>query len=365
MGVAIALRARYGPVMAATARADPGKHRRPVQTDGLPFEPVRRSVYRADELYEGFDPARPGSWVETADFRIYADFQANGGATTSDSYTAMLRSLHDTSTTQLTAGVIEGRKVVAIMGGHQLRRDDPVYASVAKLARELAIRDFLVTTGGGPGAMEASHLGAFLVGEKEDRLEEAIRALAVVPAMPQGLGEILDEDGRADMNLAAAAHEWFTPAFEVYSSTEDPGRTLSVPTWHYGHEPSTPLATDIGKLFQNSIREDGLLAIATHGIVYSPGSAGTVQEIFQDAAQNYYESYGNRHSPMVLLGVDYWTATLPVAPVLANLFGDRYDEIVKLTDDIDQAIRFIEEATPAHSALEKRLPAAELQPKNY
>ncbi len=349
----------------AGARAGSGKRPRQVHADGLQFEPVRRGVYDADELYAGFEPARPESWIETADFRIYAEFQASGGATTTNSYTAMLRSLHDTSMTQLTASVIEGRNVVAVMGGHQLRRDDPVYASVARLARELAARDFLVTTGGGPGAMEASHLGAFLVAEQEDRLEEALRALAVVPAMPQGLGEILDEHGRADMKLAAAAHEWFAPAFEVYSSAENPGRTLSVPTWHYGHEPSTPLASDIAKLFQNSIREDGLLAIATHGIVYAPGSAGTVQEIFQDAAQNYYESYGNRHSPMVLLGVDYWSARLPVVPVLANLFGDRYDEIVKLTDDIEQAIRFIEEATPAHSVLERRLAAAELQPENY
>ncbi|MFC0681171.1 hypothetical protein ACFFGH_25360 [Lysobacter korlensis] len=351
--------------MTAASEAGSRKTRHPIRPAGLQFEPVRRNVYRAEELYEGFDPARPDSWVETADFRIYAEFQAHGGATVSDSYTAMLRSLHDTSTTQLTARVIEDRKVVAVMGGHQLRRDDPVYATVARLARELAARDFLVTTGGGPGAMEASHLGAFLVGEKEDRLEEAIRALAVVPGMPVGLGEILDEDGHADMKLARAAHKWFTPVFEVYSSGKDPGRTLSVPTWHYGHEPSTPLATDIGKLFQNSIREDGLLAIATHGIVYAPGSAGTVQEIFQDAAQNFYESYGNRHSPMVLLGIDYWSATLPVVPVLSNLFGDRYEEIVKLTDDIEQAIRFIEDATPAHSALEKCLPAAALQPGNY
>ncbi len=50
----------------------------------------------------------------------------------------------------------------------------------------------------------------------------------------------------------------------------------------------------------------GLLAIATHGVVFAPGSAGTIQEIFQDAAQNHYASFGPP-SPMMLLGVDYWT----------------------------------------------------------
>lgn len=338
---------------------------RAVPLEGLQFEPVRRSVYRPEELYDGFDPSRPESWVETTDFRIYAEFQARGGSITLDPYVGMVRALHDSSVTQLSAKLIEGRKVVAVMGGHQLRRDDDVYASVARLGRELTSRDFLVTTGGGPGAMEATHLGASLAGEPDDRLDDAIRTLAVVPAMPEGLGQILDEHGNADMGVAKAAHEWFTPAWEVYSSTQNPGRSLAVPTWHYGHEPSTTLATDIGKLFQNAIREDGLLAIATHGIVYAAGSAGTVQEIFQDAAQNFYESYGSRSSPMVLLGVDYWSATLPVVPVLANLFGDRYEAIVKLTDDIDEAIRFLEEATPAPSALERGLPEAEMRPENY
>jgi predicted Rossmann-fold nucleotide-binding protein len=349
----------------AAASSGSASRRRAVAVDGLQFEPVRRSVYRPEELYDGFDPSRPESWVETTDFRIYAEFQARGGSITSDPYVGMVRALHDSSVTQLTAKLIEDRKVVAVMGGHQLRRNDAVYASVARLARELAAMDFLVTTGGGPGAMEASHLGASLAGEPEDRLQEAIRALAAVPAMPDGLGQILDEHGKADMGVAKAAHEWFTPAFEIYSSTRNPRRSLAVPTWHYGHEPSTTLATDIGKLFQNSIREDGLLAIATHGIVYAPGSAGTVQEIFQDAAQNFYESYGDRSSPMVLLGIDYWIETLPVVPVLENLFGDRYESIVKLTDDIDQAIRFLEEATPATSALERGLPEAELRPENY
>ena len=36
----------------------------------------------------------------------------------------------------------------------------------------------------------------------------------------------------------------------------------------------------------------GLLAIAKHGVIYAPGSAGTIQEIFQDAAQNHYSSFG-------------------------------------------------------------------------
>lgn len=329
----------------------------------LQFEPIRRSVYSPAELYDGFDPARPASWADTVDFRIYAEYQRHGGAVIADDYVATLRALHDSSMTQLAAKVIEHHRVVAVMGGHRLVRGGRAYRQVAELGRALAAEGFLVTTGGGPGAMEASHLGAALVAEPEDRLWEAVEALRLAPVMPERLGRIVRDDGGVDPELAAAAHAWFTPLWEVATSIADPARSLSVPTWHYGHEPSTPLATDIGKLFQNAIREDGLLAIATHGVVYAPGSAGTLQEIFQDAAQNFYESYGDRSSPMVLLGTDYWTEEVPVVPVLRALFGDRFEAIVHLTDDVGAALRFLVAAEPQPSRLERCLPQARVQPE--
>jgi hypothetical protein len=54
------------------------------------------------------------------------------------------------------------------------------------------------------------------------------------------------------------------------------------------------------------VREEGLLALALGGIIYAEGNGGTVQEIFQDANQNYYRTYANKKSPMILFGVDYW-----------------------------------------------------------
>ena len=39
-------------------------------------------------------------------------------------------------------------------------------------------------------------------------------------------------------------------------------QSLGVPTWFYGHEPTNLFATHVAKYFANSIREDGLLAIA-------------------------------------------------------------------------------------------------------
>ncbi|MFS8067594.1 MAG: hypothetical protein ACMG6S_14620, partial [Byssovorax sp.] len=80
------------------------------------------------------------------------------------------------------------------------------------------------------------------------------------------------------------------------------------------------------------MREEGVLAIGMYGIVFAPGSAGTIQEIFQDAAQNHYKTY-DFVSPMVFLGKQYWTETKPVYPLLKQLAsGQDYDRWLFISD---------------------------------
>ena len=86
------------------------------------------------------------------------------------------------------------------------------------------------------------------------------------PDVPELL-HIVDRRGDINVEMAEKAHAWLKPAFELARLTTQAGESLAVPTWHYGHEPSSPFATKIAKYFQNSIREDGLLAIAGQGIV--------------------------------------------------------------------------------------------------
>ena len=133
---------------------------------------------------------------------------------------------------------------------------------------------------------------------------------------------------------------WLRTAFEVrrkYPQTKY--RSLGIPTWFYGHEPATPFATDIAKYFFNSVREDTLLAIAKGGIIYSPGSAGTIQEIFQDAAQNHYETFG-APSPMVFLDVEFFTREIPIYPLLEDLMarGKYKNLLISITDDSQEVI---------------------------
>lgn len=326
----------------------------------LPFQPIRSAVYTAHELFDGYQPDVLGSYASTMDFRSYQWFVKTGRSTPIDPYAAMMRALHDSSVTFDVGAIIAGRRVVGIMGGHQLPRNSAAYRSIAELGRDLARRGMLVCTGGGPGAMEAGHLGAALSAHENAELESAISVLSAMPMMPN-LIRIVGADGTADPELVRIAHDWFAPAWEMSRSIVDPVASISIPTWHYGHEPTSPFATHIAKLFQNSIREDGLLTIARQGIVFTQGSAGTLHEVFQDAEQNFYATGRSLFSPMIFLDSDYWTTKLPVHQLVDALFETADPAIVKafkklvlVTDDIREAAEHLDAFQADTSRLERR-----------
>jgi hypothetical protein len=75
--------------------------------------------------------------------------------------------------------------------------------------------------------------------------------------------------------------------------------SLAIPTWLYGAEPTMPFATHYGKYFQNSIREEALIANSRAGIIYGQGGGGTLREIFQDVELNFYAKTPNDFTPMI------------------------------------------------------------------
>jgi hypothetical protein len=192
--------------------------------------------------------------------------------------------------------------------------------------------------------MEATHLGALLAPAGDLALDEAIAELSVVPVFPDSAG-IVAPGGVVDHDRLVALHRWQRPAFALLDEVAPEGRgeSLAIPTWFYGHEPPTPFATSIAKYFSNPLREDGLLSIAVDGVVYAPGQAGTVQEIFQDAAQNVYGVVDGRFSPMAFLDTDgCWSQQVPVLPVLEALFGaDEYARSVVVSADLDEIAAFL------------------------
>jgi predicted Rossmann-fold nucleotide-binding protein len=303
----------------------------------LPFQAYRDSLYSLPELMEGLDVDRPGSlFGDTRDGRIYRWFrEQRRDEEQAGVLEALAQRLHDHAVEDamrefLRAGPAD---VVAIMGGHALPRSAAVYADVARLGRALARRGWRVVTGGGPGAMEAGNLGAWLAPLDDPAIDRALELLAPSPTFDEDPERYLACGYRA---LAALSLDPRSPA------DGRGGESLAVPTWYYGHEPSNQFATHIAKYFANSVREAGLVTIATRGIVFAPGRAGTVQEIFMDATQNYYGSEG-AISPMVLLDSAYWRETLPVAPLLETLAGDGHmASFVIALDGVDEVIGFLE-----------------------
>ena len=305
----------------------------------FPVLPFRSELYTPAELFAGFSPVDPRSYARTPDFRAF-----RSTTLAPNREVGMLRALHDQSVTEQRTALLEGRRVVAVMGGHGLARDAVAYRQVAELARSLTRSGFLVVSGGGPGAMEATHLGALLAGAGDLALAEAIAELSEVAEFPPASG-VVAPGGAVDDELLVALHRWQAPAFRILDEIDQAGRgdSLAIPTWFYGHEPPTPFATYLAKYFSNPLREDGLLSIAVDGVIYAPGRAGTVQEIFQDAAQNVYRVVDGRFSPMAFLDTDgCWTQQLPVLPVLEELFGaEQYAASVRVSADPPDLLAFL------------------------
>lgn len=292
---------------------------------GKIYKAFTGNLYTADTLYEGFEPGNEESFDTCFDTRVYQDYISRGKHTDDISET-LARAIHDHSMSDAMYELLDGfqeRDVVAVMGGHALLRTDPAYRKVVEISKALTEKGRLMVSGGGPGAMEATHLGAWMAGRSSAELDEAMQILAPFPTFRD--------------------KGWLSSAFEVIREfPQDRYRSLGVPTWFYGHEPATPFASHIAKYFDNSIREDGILAIAKGGIIYSPGAAGTLQEVFQDAAQNHYQTFGYA-SPMVFLGVDYYTKEVPVFPLLQDLLerGKYKNLLLSITDSTEEAVNAI------------------------
>jgi predicted Rossmann-fold nucleotide-binding protein len=300
---------------------------------GLEFAPYRATLYTPDELYEGYERGNPKSlFTTTRDARIYLQYQASRERRAL--LDALAQRLHDHAVDDALDDLLTDpkmpRKVIAVMGGHATSRETEAYRSVAQITRRLTARGYFVVSGGGPGQMEAANLGAWFATRDEAELDAAITKMARAPTYK--------DEG------------WLEIALDVRAASSGGAESLGVPTWFYGHEPSNVFSTHIAKYFSNSLREDGLLAIARHGVIFAPGSAGTIQEIFQDAAQNHYGTFVDV-SPMVLFGRRYWTDEKPVWPLLRALSrGKQYEKMIAIADDVDEVVDAIAKHPPVRYA---------------
>jgi predicted Rossmann-fold nucleotide-binding protein len=273
-----------------------------------PVDVYRSRLYTADELYDRTPYRR------SLDGRAYAWSQTGGHADDS-----LARTLHDHAIDEALAAWVAQRRLAGVMGGHAAQRGEADYAEAARLGHTLGAAGVVVATGGGPGAMEAANLGCLLAGSPAAAVDDALDALAAVPG------------------FTPSVDRWLAPALALRRDVAEPHDSLGIPTWHYGHEPSNVFATAVAKYFRNATREAILLEVCDAGIAFLPGAGGTVQEVFQDACENYYADESSV-AAMVLVGRTYWTETLPVWPLLRSLArGRTMEDRVHLVDTVDEA----------------------------
>lgn len=309
-----------------------GAHVVPIFIDTpYPTQPSR--LYTAEDLAAGFEI---DGFEGMYDTRVYRHFVRHGGANP-DLREALAQRVHDHGIDNALAhetgawvATHGGNSIVGIMGGHAEHRGTPGYRAAAELARTLTRAGKLILTGGGPGVMEAANLGSFMSTQTPKDLASAIDELSAA------------HDFRDSQAYTAAAIA-VRSRYRTDASWESAGG-LAIPTWFFGHEPANLFAAQVGKMFSNASREEMILKLARGGIVFAPGRAGTVQEVFQAATMTFYGTV-EASGPFVFLGRRFWTEELPIEQVLNPLLavsplGDQRP-LIHLTDDVAQAARLL------------------------
>jgi len=290
----------------------------------VPYYIMPSKLYTPEDLFDKFDINRPDeSFLECYDTRVYQHVVATGKVPLEQNEIGS-RAMHDAAIRRVLMDhykQIDRNRIVGIMGGHQLARGDAFYRQVVDISKRLTEDGRIMISGGGPGAMEATHVGAWMAGRSDDEVSEAIEILAEAPTF---------EDKR-----------WLAQSFKVRERfpLKSDYKSLAIPTFFYGHEPPTVFATHIAKFFDNSQREDIILTAAFGGLIFMPGSAGTLQEVFQEIVQDHYLVYGES-SPMIFVGREFWTKEVPVMPFIEHMIANgRYKNLnVCVYDDTDDVI---------------------------
>ena len=291
----------------------------------VPYDVIRNKLYTCYDLFDDFDPYDPMSFQRCLDTRVFMHVTKTGKQSTSRREN-VARGIHDTCILNAMQAFLHDYdqvQVVGVMGGHAMLRTDAAYHQTVMISKKLTENGFLMISGGGPGAMEATHLGSWMAGRTDEEVEDALKILAPAPDYK--------------------SPGWLSTAFDVISKYPQSNyKSLSIPTWYYGHEPPTIFATHIAKFFNNSIREDTILTEAYGGLIYMPGSAGTLQEVFQEAVQDHYVSLGYS-SPMVFVGRKYWTETVPVWPFIQYMMdtGQYKNLVLDLCDTVNEIVQSI------------------------
>lgn len=302
-----------------------------------PAFPLRpEELYTADDLADGF---ATGGYDGMFDTVVHRYFWTHDGPRPPFGF-AVAQLLHDSAMDRLLAATVEawtasGRgPVVAIMGGHALRRNTAEFRQAVSLGQELARAGCLIVTGGGPGVMEAANLGAMMMDRRADELSEAVDTLAACPKFEE-------HQKYTDSSVRVRAR-FRRPHGDAELNGLLRGG-LAIATWNNEDipQPANLFAARTAKYLSDPLPEEKTLAICRGRSVFASGRAGTVQEVFQAVTKIYYASDGTG-GPVVFLGSRFWTDTVPVVPLAQALLretkaGDLSGRVA-VTDDVAEAV---------------------------
>lgn len=169
-------------------------------------------------------------------------------------------------------------------GSARLQPNDPYYKAAEELAAKMAKKGFTIISGGGPGIMEASNVGAFKVGGKSV------------------------------------------------------GLNIKLP-FEQKLNPYTTESLDFDFFFSRKV----MMTFASEAYIYFPGGFGTLDEFFEIVT--LIQTKKIERIPVVLFGSEFWNPLLLwMEKELIKKFKtiDKEDmEIFKVFDSVDETLKYV------------------------
>ncbi len=184
-------------------------------------------------------------------------------------------------------------RAVCVFGSARTKPDAPEYATARALGGALADAGWAVITGGGPGIMEAANRGCCEAG-----------------GTSVGLG--------IELPFEQGLNEW----------------------------------VDLGLNFRYFFARKTMFVKYAQAFVILPGGFGTMDELFESLT--LVQTHKVNLFPVVLVGTAYWGGL--VTWLRERMLAEGYinaadlDDLLHLTDDVDDVLRFITEAEDRRSA---------------
>lgn len=180
-------------------------------------------------------------------------------------------------------------RAVTVFGSARTKPDSAQYEAGVQLGARLADAGYAVVTGGGPGAMEAANRGACEAG-----------------GFSVGLG--------IELPFEQSLNEW----------------------------------VDLGVNFRYFFVRKTMFVKYSQAFVCLPGGFGTLDELFE--ALTLVQTRKVTRFPIILFGVEFWSGLLEWIRntlVASGTVSEHDLELIRCTDDVAEAVRWIDESTTA------------------